>query len=74
MAVPVLLLTEEQKDQLVGKKCSDEGYFNPTLDADGNWFISTEERDTFLENILDKSLLFIWNLPEIDHNPLITEI
>ena len=64
----VLLLTEDQKNQLEGQQWAPNCYFNPTQDADGNWFISIEERDGFLEAITDKSLLFIWNLPQIDHN------
>ena len=36
-------LTEEQKDALVGNTYDGVQYFNPTLDADGNWFISIEE-------------------------------
>ena len=34
----VRLLTEEQKDQLVGQTYDGVQYFNPTLDAEGNWF------------------------------------
>jgi hypothetical protein len=59
-------LTTEQKDQLVGQTYDGVQYFNPTLDADGNWFISNEE---YFNCTTDA--LFGWLLPEIDHNPVI---
>jgi hypothetical protein len=61
-------LTLEQKNQLVGQTYDGEQYFNPTLDADGNWFISNEE---FFNCTTDA--LFGWTLPEIDYNPVISE-
>ena len=39
----VYKLTEEQKNNLTGQSFDGEQLFNPTLDADGNWFISIEE-------------------------------
>ena len=39
----VYKLTEEQKDALNGATYDGVQYFNPVLDADGNWFISIEE-------------------------------
>ncbi len=39
----VYKLTEEQKDLLIGQTWDGVQYFNPTLDADENWFISIEE-------------------------------
>ena len=39
----VYKLTIEQKDQLVGQTWDGVQYFNPTQDADGNWFVSIEE-------------------------------
>lgn len=39
----VAKLTIEQKDLLVGQKIQDNWYFNPEIDADGNWIISLEE-------------------------------
>jgi hypothetical protein len=35
-------LTAEQKDLLNGQMWNNQAYFNPTLDADGNWLISNE--------------------------------
>ncbi len=37
------LLTEEQKNQLVGQQYAPDSYFNPIQDEDGNWIISIEE-------------------------------
>jgi hypothetical protein len=37
------LLTEVQKDELVGQLYADDSYFNPIQDSDDNWIISTEE-------------------------------
>jgi hypothetical protein len=65
----VYKLTEEQKDLLVGQKWDAETFFYPTLDADGNWFISREEVATLKEE-------FAWvkELEEIEHNPIVAEL
>ena len=62
-------LTLEQKDLLIGQMWNNGSYFNPTLDANGNWFISNEE-----VNGCEK-LEFSWvkELLEIDYNPVVTE-
>ena len=67
----VYKLTIEQKDQLVGQKWNDQAYFNPQLDADGNWFISVEE----VNGCTHENGAFEWihTLEEIDHNPIINE-
>lgn len=62
-------LTIEQKDQLVGQTYDGVQYFNPTLDADGNWFISNEEYFNCTTGVM-----IGWNLPEIDYNPIITQL
>ena len=64
----VYKLTEEQKDLLVGQKWDGEQYFNPTLDADGIWFISIEEVNGC------SSIEWIKNLPLIPYNPIIVEM
>jgi len=66
----VHLLTQEQKDQLIGQKWNNEAYFNPTLDADGNWFISVEEVNGCTHQGMVE---WIHDLPLIPHNPVITE-
>ena len=62
-------LTIEQKNQLVGQTYDGVQYFNPTLDADGIWFISNEE---FFN--CTTAALYAWTLPEIDHNPVISTL
>jgi hypothetical protein len=69
----VYKLTEEQKDLLVGKIWGYENQiFNPTLDADGNWFISNEE----VNGCTHENGAFEWihDLPLIPYNPVIVEI
>lgn len=41
--IQVALLTETQKEQLVGQQYAPDSYFNHIQDADNNWIISTEE-------------------------------
>ena len=37
------ILTQEQKDQLVGQKWTDDTFFNPIQDCNDNWVISEDE-------------------------------
>jgi hypothetical protein len=62
-------LTAEQKDLLVGQTYDGVQFFNPTQDADGKWFISNEEVNGCTTGILDG-----FELPEIDYNPVVTEL
>lgn len=39
------LLTETQKDELVGQKYSVDSYFAPMQDCNNNWVITTQEID-----------------------------
>lgn len=66
----VYKLTIEQKDQLVGQKWDGETFFNPTQDADGNWFISIEE----VEGYSGVEFEFVKELEYIAYNPVISEI
>jgi hypothetical protein len=65
-------LTQEQKDLLVGQTYDGVQFFNPTLDANGNWFISNEE----VNNCIHENAAYEWihDLPEIDHNPVVSEL
>ncbi len=67
----VYKLTETQKDQLVGQTWDGVQYFNPTQDADGNWFISVEE----VNGCTHENGTFEWihELPLIAYNPVVTE-
>lgn len=60
-------LTVEEKALLEGKTYDGVCFFNPTLDADGNWFISNEE----VAYCTQAEFAWIAQLPEIDHNPVV---
>jgi hypothetical protein len=64
-------LTAEQKDLLNGQMWNNQAYFNPTQDANGNWFISVEE----VNGCTHENGAFEWihELPLIAYNPVITE-
>ena len=68
-------LTTEQKNLLIGQTWDGVQYFNPTLDANGNWFISNEEY--YFCGFLRQQELGIdsWfnTLTEIDYNPVIVD-
>ena len=63
-------LTTEQKDLLIGQTWDGVQYFNPTQDADGNWFISNEEVSGCTHEGVNE---WIHDLQEIEHNPIINE-
>ena len=63
-------ITTEQKDLLIGQKWNEEAFFNPLLDADGNWFISNEEVNGCTHEGVNE---WIHELLEIDYNPIINE-
>jgi hypothetical protein len=64
-------LTTEQKDQLVGQTYDGVQFFNPTMDADSNWFISNEEVN---QTTNEEFISWINELTEIDYNPVISEL
>jgi hypothetical protein len=59
----VYLLTEEQAVLLNGVEFIPDNYFNPIMDADGNFIISIEEVDQC-------SIDWVKNLPLIEYNPI----
>jgi hypothetical protein len=61
----VKLLTTEQKDSLIGVQIGDSHFYNPTQDAEGNWFVSILE----CEQTTNPSYLWVKDLPEIDRVP-----
>jgi len=61
----VALLTETQKNELVGQLYAPDSYFNPIQDADGNWIISTQEQE-FCTN---PDFLWVKGLPLIPYKP-----
>jgi predicted DNA-binding transcriptional regulator len=60
------LLTELQKDALVGQLYAPYSYYNPIQDIDDNWIISVEEieQTTTLEFIWVKDLPLILFTPK----------
>ena len=63
----VYKLTIEQKDQLIGQTWDGVQYFNPTLDADGNWFISVEE----VNGCNKPEFQWLKTCELIEHNPVV---
>jgi hypothetical protein len=59
------LLTELQKDELVGQWYAPDSYFNPIEDADNNWVISTQE----MEQCVNPEFLWVKDLPLIEYKP-----
>jgi hypothetical protein len=55
------LLTEVQKDELVGQLYDEDSYFNPIQDAADNWIISIEE----IENNVNPSFEWLQDLEMI---------
>lgn len=61
----VYKLTSEQAEILANKECDKGVKFNPTLDADGNYFISIEE----IEGCTNRAFAWIKDLEPIEHKP-----
>jgi hypothetical protein len=61
----VALLTEQEKNLLVGQLYDEDSYFNPAQDADNNWYISTQE----IENNIYPEFNWIQNLSLIEYKP-----
>lgn len=63
--IQVGLLTETQKDELVGQWYAPDSYFNPIEDADNNWVISQEE----MQQCVNPNFLWVKDLPLIEYKP-----
>lgn len=63
----VYLLTPEQADSLKGVEFMPDNYFNPILDANGNWIITQEE-------ISQTSIEWVKHLPQIEYEPIVNQI
>ena len=59
------LLTETQKDSLVGQMYDEDSYFNPIQDDFDNWIISIEE----MEFCVNPEFAWVKDLPLIDYKP-----
>ena len=64
------LLTEQQKDEIVGKMFAPDSFFNPIQDKNDNWIISIEE----MNQCVNPSYLWVKSLPLIEYEPKIIEI
>ena len=63
--VLVGLLTEQQKDLLVGQLYAPDSYFNPLQDINLNWIISVEE----IDQCINPSFDWVKELPLIPYEP-----
>lgn len=63
------LLTEIQKDELIGQMYAPDSYFNPIQDANNNWVISIEEME-YCEN---PNFLWVKDLELIIYVPKLIE-
>lgn len=62
----VYLLTEKQKNELVGVEFIPDNYYNPIQDYYKNWIISIEE----VEQTTKENYLWVKDLPEIEYIPI----
>jgi hypothetical protein len=63
--IQVGLLTETQKDELVGQLYDEDSYFNPIQDFNDNWIISIEE----IEQCVNPNFMWVKDLPLIPYEP-----
>jgi predicted DNA-binding transcriptional regulator len=59
------LLTELQKNELVGQLYAPDSYFNPIQDLNDNWIISVEE----MEQTVTPEFLWVKDLDLIPYEP-----
>ena len=63
--IQVGLLTEIQKDELVGQLYDEDSYFNPIQDLNDNWIISVEE----IDQCVNPEFMWVKELPLIPYEP-----
>jgi hypothetical protein len=59
------LLTELQKDELIGQLYAPDSYYNPIQDLNDNWVISIEE----IEQTVTPEFLWVKDLEMIPYEP-----
>jgi hypothetical protein len=64
----VYLLSEKQKNQLIGVEFIPNNYYNPLQDFDKNWIISQQE----VEQTTNENYLWVKDLPPIEYKPIET--
>jgi hypothetical protein len=57
------LLTESQKNELLGQLYDEDSYFNPIQDINDNWIISVEE----MEFCVNPEFQWVKDLPLIEY-------
>ena len=60
--IQVAILTETQKEQIIGQQYAPDSYFNPVQDEDNNWVISIEE-------VQITDIQWVKELPLIEYKP-----
>jgi hypothetical protein len=63
--INVGLLTEIQKDELIGQLYDEDSYFNPIQDLNDNWIISVEE----IDQCVNPEFMWVKDLPLIPYEP-----
>lgn len=63
--INVGLLTEIQKDELIGQIYDEDSYFNPIQDVNDNWIISIEE----IDQCTNPNFMWVKDLPLIPYEP-----
>ena len=63
--IQVGLLTELQKNELVGQLYDEDSYFNPIQDDFDQWIISVEE----MEFCVNPQFMWVKTLPLIEYKP-----
>jgi hypothetical protein len=63
--IQVGLLTESQKNELVGQLYDEDSYFNPIQDILDQWIISVEE----IEFCVNPEFQWVKTLPLIEYKP-----
>ena len=64
------LLTEVQKDELIGQLYTNDSYFNPIQDNSDNWIISVEE----MEFCTNEQFMWVKELELIEYVPKVVEL
>jgi hypothetical protein len=59
------LLTEQQKNEIVGQQFAPNSYFNPIQDDKDNWVIFEEE----VRGCVNEDFMWVENLPTIEYVP-----
>jgi hypothetical protein len=59
------LLTEQQKNEIVGQQFAPNSYFNPIQDNKDNWVIFEEE----VKECVNEDFIWVKNLPIIEYVP-----